>query len=102
MNIHRDKVTIAEAKAAGTYVYIGRGHGSVWGNPFTHIEKGTLAKYVVPYDQVLEKYEEYVRADAQLMLRIGTLRSKVLACFCKPKPCHGDVLVKIWNEVFAK
>lgn len=95
VNIHRDAVTIREAKAAGRYVYIGRGKDSIWGNPFTHIPTGTLAQFVVPYDQVLACYEEHVRASEMLMNRLGTLRGKVLGCFCKPKPCHGDVLVRL-------
>lgn len=98
VNIRRDAMTIREAKAAGRYVYIGRGQDSVWGNPFTHVPTGTLAKFVVPYDQVLARYEEYVRASEMLMNRLGTLRGKVLGCFCKPKPCHGDVLVRLCEE----
>jgi hypothetical protein len=98
-NIHRDRALIAAAKAAGTYVYIGRGQGSIWGNPFTHIKEGTLAKFVVPYDQVLARYEQHVRSSPDMMKRIGTLRGKLLGCFCKPKPCHGDVLVRLVAEL---
>lgn len=100
VNIHRDAETIRRAKAAGRYVYIGRGKDSIWGNPYTHIAKGTLARFVVPYDEVLLRYEQHVRASEMLMNRLGTLRGKVLGCFCKPKPCHGDVLVKLVEERF--
>lgn len=100
INIRRDSDAFRAAKLEGRYVYIGRGKDSIWGNPFTHIPTGTLAKFVVPYDQVLAKYEEYVRADERLMQRLGVLRGKVLGCFCKPRPCHGDVLAKLVEEAF--
>jgi hypothetical protein len=22
-----------------------------------------------------------------------------LGCFCYPKPCHGDVIIKLWEEM---
>lgn len=101
VNIRRNADVIRQAKATGRYVYIGRGKDSPWGNPFTHIPTGTLAQFVVPYDEVLARYEQHVRASEILMNRLGTLRGKVLGCFCKPKPCHGDVLVKLVEERFG-
>lgn len=29
---------------------------------------------------------------------IDDLTGKVLGCWCKPGPCHGDVLIKLWKE----
>lgn len=29
---------------------------------------------------------------------IDELRGKVLGCFCKPHPCHGDVLVELLGQ----
>lgn len=100
VNIRRDLEVIATAKLNRRYIYIGRGKDSSWGNPYTHIPTGTLAKFVVPYHQVLAKYEEHVRSSTVLMNRLGTLRGCVLGCFCKPKACHGDVLVKLFEEAF--
>jgi hypothetical protein len=100
VNIRRDAGIVHEARCNNRYVYIGRGKDSDWGNPFTHIPNGTLAKFVVPYDQVLAKYEEHVRSSTMLMNRLGTLRGKVLGCFCRPRACHGDVLVKLFEETF--
>lgn len=100
VNIRRDAGLVSRARALGRYVYIGRGKDSVWGNPFTHIPTGTLAQFVVPYDRVLAEYESYVRGRLDLMQRLGTLRGKALGCFCKPKACHGDVLVKLFEEAF--
>lgn len=82
-------------------VYIGRRgfspsiHGSKWHNPF-HIGKdGTR-------DEVITKYEQYVRSSPELMAALPELKDKVLGCWCKPKPCHGDVLVKLFEELKAK
>ena len=27
------------------------------------------------------------------------LKNKVLGCWCKPDKCHGDILIKILNEI---
>lgn len=83
-------------------VYIGR--GSIWGNPFTHIQHGTKAEFVVhSRDEAIDKYEHYIRDKLQnnpeLWQELQKLEGKVLGCFCKPKRCHGDILVKILEEI---
>ena len=30
-----------------------------------------------------------------LLAQLHTLKGKRLACWCKPKACHGDVLAKL-------
>lgn len=69
-------------------IYIGR--GSIWGNPFP------LAKGHTDADRarVIAQYEEYLLSRPDLLSRVHELRGKRLACFCAPKPCHGDVLKK--------
>ena len=77
-------------------VYIGR--PSKWGNPFTH-KAGTRAEFVVPTRrEAVAKYEEYIRA-SPLMEDIVELDGKILGCWCKPQSCHGDVLVRILDEI---
>jgi hypothetical protein len=84
-------------------VYIGRGHGSPWGNPYSHKE-GTLAKYKVDtVEEAISKYREYILSRQDLLDRLCELKGKVLGCWCKTKknpsaPCHGDVLVELINE----
>lgn len=83
-------------------VYIGR--GSIWGNPFTHIPHGTKAEFVVhSRDEAIDKYEHYIRDKLQnnpeMWQELQKLEGKVLGCFCKPKRCHGDILVKILEEI---
>lgn len=78
-------------------VYIGR--PSKWGNPFTHLNNGTLAKFkVATREEAVEKYEEWIRQQPQLLADLHELDGKVLGCWCKPKSCHGDILVKLINE----
>lgn len=77
-------------------VYIGR--GSKWGNPFSHMEN-TKAQYKVSSrEEAIEKYGEWIQAQPELMNSLHEIRGKVLCCFCKPKSCHGDVLVKLADK----
>ncbi len=83
-------------------VYIGRaGHGEdgYFGNPIRigarchrcgkrhEIGAETLGCY-------RDYFTERVFADPEFRRRIAQLRGKRLVCFCKPKPCHGDVIVE--------
>jgi len=66
-------------------VFIGR--GSIWGNPFKIGKDGTRS-------EVIAKFERYLATNKVLLKALPSLADKTLVCFCKPKPCHGDVLVK--------
>lgn len=78
-------------------VYIGR--GSKWGNPFTHIkDRETKAEFVVnTRDEALKKYREWILNKPELLNSLHELTGKRLGCFCKPKSCHGDILVELIN-----
>jgi len=80
-------------------VYIGR--GSKWGNPYTHIkDKKTKAEFIVETrEEAVEKYEEWIRQQPELLASLWELRGKRLGCFCKPASCHGDILVKLIEEI---
>ena len=71
-------------------VYIGR--GSLWGNPFTIGEDGDRG-------EVIQKYKKYiwdkVKAGHITYNQIVALNGMKLGCFCKPKPCHGDIIVSL-------
>lgn len=78
-------------------VYIGRGHGSIWGNPFSH-KNDTIAKYKVDtLDQSVDSFEEWFFKQPKLIAQIHKLKGKKLGCFCKPGRCHGDVLAGVCN-----
>jgi polynucleotide 5'-kinase involved in rRNA processing len=68
---------------------------SKWGNPFTH-KDGTMAKFkVATREEAIEKYREYILNNEELMSSLDELKGKVLGCWCKPKACHGDILVEL-------
>ena len=65
-------------------VYIGR--GSPWGNPFMIGPQGDR-------DTVCDRFE----AEVLPTLDVSSLRGKHLVCFCAPKRCHGDAILRKAN-----
>ena len=92
-----EKQLVVHCKREPHDVYIGR--PSIWGNPFSHKE-GTLAKYkVATIEEAIKRYEEWLLKQPKLVRHAKlVLKGKVLGCWCKPGPCHGDVLARIANE----
>lgn len=75
------------ARAPEGSVYIGR--PSRWGNPFPvgdEAERGST----------LERYRAYlwdeIRSGRLPLRDLAALDGAHLACYCKPRPCHGDIL----------
>ena len=62
---------------------------TMWGNPFVIGRDGAR-------DEVIEKFERYL-LDSELVDELGELRGKVLGCWCSPRSCHGDVLLRLAN-----
>ncbi len=79
-------------------VYIGR--PSKWGNPFTHIkDKETKAEFVVASrEEAISKYREWILTQPALLKDLHELKDKILGCWCRPKSCHGDVLIELIEE----
>jgi len=76
-------------------VYVGR--GSKWGNPYSH-KVGTLAEHVVgSRSEAIQKFEDYLLSNEELMESLSELKGKTLGCWCKPKSCHGDILLRYAN-----
>ena len=74
-------------------VYIGR--GSIYGNPFVIGKHGDR-------DEVCEAYESMLFSNQELLAKVRkNLRGKDLVCFCSPKRCHGDTLLRVANETEA-
>lgn len=73
--------------------YIGR--GSKWGNPFSHMENTKAQFKVKTREEAIEKYREWIMTQQHLLDSLHELKGKTLCCFCKPKSCHGDVLVEL-------
>ena len=82
-------------------IYIGR--GSKWGNPFTHIsDKKTKAEFIVDTrEQAIESYRNWLLTQHHLLGDLHELRGKTLGCSCKPKSCHGDVLVELVDNLLT-
>jgi hypothetical protein len=66
-------------------VYIGR--GSDYGNPFKIGQHGDRA-------EVIRRFEREVLPN----LDVSALRGKHLLCFCAPKVCHGDAILRKANS----
>jgi hypothetical protein len=69
-------------------VYCGR--GSRYGNPFVIGRDGDR-------DEVCDKFEQLILPD----LDVSKLRGKDLVCFCKPKRCHCDSIIRKANLPLA-
>lgn len=76
-------------------VYIGRAvprrglKKSPYANPFKIGKDGTR-------EEVIEKYREWLLNQPELIERAKReLKGKVLGCWDKPLPCHGDVLAEV-------
>lgn len=77
-------------------VYIGR--GSIWGNPFSHLEQSAAEWKVETREEAIEKYREWLLSRPDLMERLKELKGKRLGCWCKPDSCHGEVLLELlWS-----
>jgi hypothetical protein len=64
-----------------------------FGNPFKmqkdggeHTREGCIEAY-------REWFEQKVEDDDAFREAVEDLRGETLGCWCKPKPCHGDVIV---------
>ncbi len=80
-------------------VYIGRynkeiGGMSIWENPFYINDYKNPLDCLKDYKKhILERIKEF-----PLQYDLKRLRGKRLGCWCKPKPCHGDVLLELLGE----
>ena len=71
--------------------------------------KVSASKYANPFlfkdhdrKTALKLYEDYLRKSPWLIKSIKELDKKNLGCFCFPLPCHGDIIIKILNELVSK
>ena len=51
-------------------------------------------------EEVIDLYRAWLIAQPGKVDEVKReLKGKDLVCFCSPKPCHGDVLIEIANEI---
>lgn len=80
---------VVHCKRSRFDIYIGR--PSIWGNKFILNVDGNR-------EQVIRKYEAWLKTQADLLKQIPTLRFRTLGCWCAPvSPCHGETLVRLAN-----
>ena len=87
-------------KAGDRFVSIGR--PSKWGNPYKVAYArfgGTnwrpVGERLYTQEEAVAKYREYILTRPDLLAALPELKGRVLGCWCKPLPCHGDVLVEL-------
>ena len=61
---------------------------TIWANPSQRKDKCTQ-------EEKVERFEAYLQTRPDLLARVHELKGKRLACWCKPKACHGDVLARL-------
>jgi hypothetical protein len=84
---------VVNLRKAKYNVFIGR--PSKWGNPFVIGQDGSRA-------EVMAKYKNHILTTPSLLCSLVELEGKVLGCYCKPLPCHGDILIEIINSFNPK
>ena len=89
--------TVVNIKTGAAYdTYIGRANpaydlpASKWANPF-RLEREQDRPLV------LARYRIWLLSQPRLLQDIHELRGLVLACWCAPRLCHGDVLAELAN-----
>ncbi|MEU7318325.1 DUF4326 domain-containing protein [Streptomyces sp. NPDC007083] len=91
-----DSIRVVNKHTSDYDVYIGR--GSVWGTPFQLAPGHTDADRA----HFIAQYEVHLLASPELLRRLPELCGKRIACFCAPKPCHGDVLKKYVEALYER
>ena len=89
-------------KASSNYIYIGRNINmggwklpkSKWANPYSVNQYGR--------DRALKLYNYYIVSTPFLYDSISELNGKILACWCFPEPCHGDILVELYKKIYME
>jgi len=92
VNIKKE-TRFASQRSSPSYEYIGR--GSYWGNPYSMFAEGESRDEVIrkfKYDFDFDKFPNKKKSE------VYKLAGKRLGCFCKPDPCHGDVLAAFLNS----
>lgn len=96
------RTQVVNIRLAKCDMYIGRagyGEDGYFGNPVyvgkpcprcgqTHMDRGSTLPCYRAY------FYERLASDPEFYQRVAALRGLVLGCFCKPNPCHGDVIIE--------
>lgn len=88
---------------------------SILGNPYTHLPvKDTKAMFQCKTrEEAIEKYDKYfdlmygrnvefTKVVDEMYEKYKNGEDLFLECYCKPQPCHGDIIAKKLQERFIK
>lgn len=100
-------INIRHAAAEDWDVYIGRACPRA-GDPRAHVSSAFRNPYsidrrrFISREEAVRRYEDYLRLSLSTgdvtIEDLSALKGKRLGCWCKPEPCHGDVLIKLIEE----
>lgn len=65
-----------------------------FGNPFRLEEDGGEYTREESVEAYREWFQDKIESDPKFRDAVENLRGKTLGCWCKPKPCHGDVILE--------
>ncbi len=84
------KTTVVNIHHAGYYdVNIGR--PGLFGNPFPIWKFKSRKDCIVAFKKY---FYDRIKHDRKFKKEVLALKGKVLGCWCKPKACHGDVIIE--------
>lgn len=91
------KTTVVNIRKEPYDVYIGRagkGQRGTFGNPIKLLDKhkGDPHYIALALAGFQHYFVEKLRRDPKFKAAVLALRGKRLGCFCKPGPCHGDII----------
>lgn len=89
------RAMVVHCKRESYDVYIGRGRGGRWGNPFSHKDVAGTER-MPTRDMAIRAYRRWLWTqikDGEVSLHeLAELNGKTLGCWCAPQACHGEVL----------
>lgn len=88
-----ESTKVVHCKRDSFDIYIGR--PSIFGNPFSHVEKSSSKYKVASREEAVSKYEEYILKNITLLSHLKQIKGKTLGCWCSPLACHGHVIAKL-------
>lgn len=81
-------------QAIGGVSYVRVDRGTDWGNPFV-IQSATESER----NRVCDLYEQYARWRLTVEPHwLDPLHGKNVACWCAPKRCHAETLIRLANK----
>ena len=108
--------TVVNCRKEKYDIYIGRPYDGIsppefgtytlhFGNPFILRRDGNRKVVINKFERWIrgEDYPKlYPKRRKWILKNLYRLRNKRLGCFCSPKACHGDVYVKLIEELSRK